>query len=123
MHKLSYFLPVNRWEMGEGFGKNWKDVWGQECRISLHKIGRSLKRSGNYGIYIPQLAGASYVGEDWKRWRFKNEDETGSNLTKTDAMKVFQLCLLKDVGRKDLQENEKHSMLLNLMQRLKPVYI
>ena len=28
MHKLSYFLPVNRWEMGEGFGKNWKDVWG-----------------------------------------------------------------------------------------------
>ena len=38
-------------------------------------------------------------------------------------MKVFQLCLLKDVGRKDLQENVKHSMLLNLMQRLKPVYI
>ena len=28
MHKLSYFLPVNRWEIGEGFGKNWKDVWG-----------------------------------------------------------------------------------------------
>ena len=36
------------------------------------------------------------------------DGEIVSNPTKTNAMKVFQLCLFKDVGRKDLQQNVKH---------------
>ena len=31
-----------------------------------------------------------------------------SNLTENDAIKVFWLCLLKDVGREDLQQKMKH---------------
>lgn len=31
-----------------------------------------------------------------------------SNLTENDAIKVFWLCLLKDVGREDLQQKVKH---------------
>ena len=42
--------------------------------------------------------------------------------TKTDATKGFSLSLLKDIRHKDLQQNLKHSMVLNLMERLKRAY-
>ena len=53
--------------------------------------------------------------ERFSRWQ-------GSYPTKTDATKGFSLSLLKDVCHKDLEQNLKHTTVLNLMQRLKRAY-
>ena len=51
-----------------------RSIAGKQYRVSLHKIGRFLKPSANYRIYIPQMADDGYIGEDWKRCFLKNHE-------------------------------------------------
>ena len=40
--------------------------------------------------------------------KHSQDSEVISNSNKNDAMKVFWICVLKDVGRKGFQKNVKH---------------
>ena len=55
-------------------------------------------------------------------WKHFQDGKAVSYPTKTDAMKGISLSLLIDLCHKDLQQNLKHSMVPNLMQRLKRAY-
>ena len=58
---------------GRGLDKT-RTMAGKQQRVSLHRIGRFLKHTANYGIYTPQMADGSYIGEDWKRCLLKNQE-------------------------------------------------
>ena len=55
-------------------------------------------------------------------WKDFQDGKAVSYPTKADATKGFSLSLLKDVCHKDLEQNLKHTTVLNLMQRLKRAY-
>ena len=52
---------------GRGFDKT-RSMAGKQYRVSLLKIGSRLKPS------IPYMEEAINLGEDWKRYFFKNEE-------------------------------------------------
>ena len=60
---------------GMGFDKT-RSMVGKQHRVSLHKIGTFPKTTANYVISIPQMAAGGYIGEEWKRCLFKNQESS-----------------------------------------------